>query len=155
MGYIAELRKLVGSRPLIMAGAGVLVLDGAGRLLLQKRVDNGLWSFIGGSMEPGETFEQTARRELWEEAGLEAGALRLLEVVSGPEFFYRYPNGDEVYNVGVLFLALEVRGSPRTDPSEGLELRYFGLDALPDLSPFEKAALPRVRERLLQVRCPV
>lgn len=155
MGYIAELRKLVGSRPLIMAGAGVLVLDGAGRLLLQKRVDNGLWSFIEGSMEPGETFEQTARRELWEEAGLEAGALRLLEVVSGPEFFYRYPNGDEVYNVGVLFLALEVRGSPRTDPSEGLELRYFGLDALPDLSPFEKAALPRVRERLLQVRCPV
>lgn len=100
MGYIAELRKLVGSRPLIMAGAGVLVLDGAGRLLLQKRVDNGLWSFVGGSMEPGETFEQTARRELWEEAGLEAGALRLLEVVSGPEFFYRYPNGDEVYNVG-------------------------------------------------------
>lgn len=131
------------------------MLDAAGRLLLHKRVDNGLWGFIGGSMERGETFEQTARRGLWEEAGLEAGALRLLGVVPGPEFFYRYPNGDEGYDVGVLFAALEVRGEPRADPSEGLELRYSAPHDLPDLSPFEKAAPPRVRERLLQVRCSI
>lgn len=32
MGYIADLRKLVGTRPLIMAGACVLVFDREGRL---------------------------------------------------------------------------------------------------------------------------
>jgi hypothetical protein len=35
MGYIADVRRLAGSRPLIMAGASVLVLDEEGCLLLR------------------------------------------------------------------------------------------------------------------------
>ncbi|KPC99245.1 hypothetical protein LR69_02514 [Geobacillus sp. BCO2] len=42
MGYIEELRKIVGTRPLILAGVGVAVIDDYGRILLQKRRD-GLW----------------------------------------------------------------------------------------------------------------
>lgn len=43
MGYILELRKQVGHRPLIMTCAGVLLLNEKSELLLQKRADNGLW----------------------------------------------------------------------------------------------------------------
>ncbi|MDQ0721828.1 isopentenyldiphosphate isomerase [Paenibacillus sp. W4I10] len=43
MGYIMELRKLVGSRPLIMAGSCVLVFNEEGHLLLQKRTDSLDW----------------------------------------------------------------------------------------------------------------
>ena len=43
MGYILELRKQVGHRPLIMTCAGVLLLNEKRELLLQKRADNGLW----------------------------------------------------------------------------------------------------------------
>lgn len=37
MGYILELRKQVGHRPLIMTCAGVLLLNEKRELLLQKR----------------------------------------------------------------------------------------------------------------------
>jgi len=61
MGYILELRRYVGSRPLIMTGAAVIVRDGEGRLLLQRRADTGDWGTIGGSMEPGESFRSSIR----------------------------------------------------------------------------------------------
>lgn len=59
MGYILELRKQVGHRPLIMTCAGVLLLNEKRELLLQKRVDNGLWGYPGGSMELGERASKT------------------------------------------------------------------------------------------------
>ena len=51
-------------------GGGCLVIDEAGRILLGKRTDNGLWSTPGGKIEPDESFEDGALRELKEEAGL-------------------------------------------------------------------------------------
>ena len=47
--YILDLRKVVGYRPLIQTGAGVIVVDTAGRILLQRRSDNGCWDYAGGS----------------------------------------------------------------------------------------------------------
>ncbi|KOS02832.1 ADP-ribose pyrophosphatase, partial [Paenibacillus polymyxa] len=96
MNYIKELRELVGIRPKIMAGACVILIDEKGRLLLQQRTDNGLWGLPGGSMEPGENMKEVASRELFEEVGLEAEELELLDIFSGPELYYRYPHGDEV-----------------------------------------------------------
>lgn len=42
---ILDLRKVVGYRPLIQTGAGVIVVDTAGRILLQRRSDNGCWDY--------------------------------------------------------------------------------------------------------------
>ncbi len=36
MGYVEELRKLVGHRPLILVGAVVIIEDQQGKILLQK-----------------------------------------------------------------------------------------------------------------------
>lgn len=69
-GYIMDLREVVGARPLILAGAGVIIVDNEGRILLQHRSDNGDWGIPGGSMELGESFEEAARREVLEETGL-------------------------------------------------------------------------------------
>ena len=95
MGYILELRKQVGHRPLIMTCAGVLLLNEKRELLLQKRADNGLWGYPGGSMELGDSFEDCARREVQEETGLICGNLEHFMNVSGEEVHYVYPNGDE------------------------------------------------------------
>lgn len=81
----------------------MLVFDPQGRLLLQRRTDTSEWAIPGGMMEPGESFEQTARREILEETGLTLGALEFLGVYSGSQFYYRYPNGDEVNNVSVAY----------------------------------------------------
>jgi 8-oxo-dGTP diphosphatase len=54
-------------------GAGVLLIDRRGWILLQLRDGNGAypyhWATVGGGVEPGETDEQAARRELAEETG--------------------------------------------------------------------------------------
>lgn len=104
MSYLSELRAVWGSAPLISVGVGVLIQDESGRVLLQKRGDDGLWGTPGGGLEPGEDFLTAARRELWEETGLDCPNLALLPLeeglVSGPEFHHRYPNGHEIYLVG-------------------------------------------------------
>jgi ADP-ribose pyrophosphatase YjhB (NUDIX family) len=70
MSYIKMLRSLVGQIPLIVVGAGVLIVNTEKGLLLEKRKDNGLWGIIGGIMEIGESIEETAKREVFEETGL-------------------------------------------------------------------------------------
>ncbi|WP_183565202.1 NUDIX hydrolase [Paenibacillus endophyticus] len=135
MGYIMELRKLVGSRPIIMTGACVLLHHNQ-RLLLQRRTDNGLWGLPGGSMEPGESFEEVAKRELFEETGLTAISLELFHVFSGNDLYYKYPHGDEVYNVVSAYECIHFDGSLNEDGSETLELRFFKYDGIPtELSP--------------------
>ena len=93
MGYILELRKAIGSRPLIMAGAGVILINERNEILLQRRSDNGYWDYPAGSMELGESFEECARREVLEESGLKCGRLEYLMDMSGKDSFY----GDTVY----------------------------------------------------------
>lgn len=143
--YVSELRKLVGTRPLILVSAGVIVEDVPGQVLLQRRTDDGRWGIPGGAMELGETLEETARRELREETGLEAGPLELIDVYSGPEFFLTYANGDRAYVVGATYHTRTVSGALRVD-AEGIELRRFPLAALPeDVNDFNRRVLDRCR----------
>jgi len=105
MDYLLDLRKHVGHAPLLMVGAATLIVDEQGRLLLLHRADNDCWGPPGGAVELGEDVETSARRELREETGLEPGDLSLFGVFSGPDLFYVYPNGDQVYNVTIVYRA--------------------------------------------------
>lgn len=53
-------------------GCGVIVVDDDGKILVGKDAETGMLSTPGGHVDPGETFEQAARRELKEEAHIEA-----------------------------------------------------------------------------------
>lgn len=64
MDYIKYMRKLIGKKPLLICGAGVIVLDDKNRVLMQLRVDNNSWGFPGGILELGEKVEDAAAREL-------------------------------------------------------------------------------------------
>ncbi|WP_419095828.1 NUDIX domain-containing protein [Halalkalibacter suaedae] len=80
MGYIDELRKLIGNRPIISVGATILVVNAEKKILFQHRSDTLDWGLPGGSMELGETLEEVASRELKEETGLTANRFELLGV---------------------------------------------------------------------------
>ena len=149
-GYVEDLRASVGSRPLVLPGAVVLVLDRRRRLLMMRRGDSGRWGIPGGFTELGETVEETAQRELAEETGIRARDLTLYRVLSGPRFFHRYPNGDQVHNVTVVFTATAAGGGPRADGRESTEVGFFPLDALP--SPLSAPIADLVREFALQHR---
>lgn len=128
----------------VLVAAGVLVRRDD-LLLLQRRGDDGTWGVSGGALEPGETLEQTARRELLEESGLTAGALTLLDVYSGPDFRVRYPDGFEAYVVGATFETTDVTGSLVVDGEETLELGWFPVTSLPlPVSAYTRALLARV-----------
>ena len=130
--YILDLRKLVGHRPLLQVGASVLIEDGEGRLLLQRRADCHQWGYHGGSVELDENVEDAARRELREETGLTAGRLTLFGVYSGPEMHFIYPNGDEVSDIDHVFLCTDYTGTLCPQPGEVEELRFFAWDELPE-----------------------
>ena len=129
MDYISYVRQMVGHAPLIMVGAGVAVFDSAGHLLLQRRADSGEWALSGGFMELGESIEDTARREVFEETGLTLTNLKLFTVFSKP--VKTLPNGDQVQVVHVIYTSQTPEGDLKTQAEEVLELRYFSLAELP------------------------
>lgn len=61
-------------------------------LMIQRRWDpfTGRWALPGGHVDPGETFRQAAMRELEEETGIKAAAMRQLGIYDQPD---RDPRG--------------------------------------------------------------
>ena len=149
-GYIMDLRKIVGHRPLLQVGASVIVADARDRVLLQLRKDNHCWGYPGGSVELDEEVESAARRELREETGLIAGDLELFGVFSGKDTHYIYPNGDEVSNVDIVYVCRNWSGTLRCQEDEVEALEFFDLRDIPEkLSPpIRKPLLQWVHSRL-------
>ncbi len=128
MGNILELRRRVGADPIIMVGVSVIVLNERNEILLQKRSDTHDWGVIGGALELGESLEEAAARELFEEAGLRTDDFKFIAVLSGSDMYYKYPHGDEIYNVAVVYETRKYTGEPCIHDDEGLELKFFPLD---------------------------
>jgi 8-oxo-dGTP diphosphatase len=85
--------------PLLSTDA--VIFDARDRLLLIRRKHPpfvGAYALPGGFVDVGETVEDGCRRELFEETGLKAGALKLVGVYSEPG---RDPRG---HNVSVAFV---------------------------------------------------
>ena len=69
MNYIKSLRQHIGTKPIIAPGSAIIVFNENQELLLQLRSDTNDWGLPGGGMEIGDSFEETAYKELYEETG--------------------------------------------------------------------------------------
>lgn len=141
MSYLKQIRSKIGHDEMIGVGAGVFIYSGR-KVLLQKRTDNACWSMHSGGLELGESVEDAARRELFEETGLIANKLELLGVFSGEGMRYTYPNGDKVSVVQVVYVCDDFSGTLAPDKGELSKLTWFDIDAIPDnISPPDQKAL--------------
>ena len=129
MDYIRDLRRLTGPRKLILNCAGALIIRN-GRILFQRRTDNGRWGLIGGLVEMNETYTQAALREIREETGLEVELESFLGIFHNHNMVWS--NGDAAHVISAMFTARIVSGEPRID-EESYELRFFGKDEIPEL----------------------
>jgi ADP-ribose pyrophosphatase YjhB (NUDIX family) len=121
----------------IHPGTNTVLINEANQVLLHRRSDNGVWALPGGAMEIGESAEECAVRETFEETGLHVAVKRLVGVYSDPKNYciLRYPSGYAVHYVIMTFEVEQVGGELQLS-DESTELRFFELDKLPeDLMP--------------------
>ncbi len=140
-----------------LVGVGAVVLRGKEVLLVRRGTPprQGIWTFPGGLVELGERLFDAAQRELWEETGLHA---KPLDVVDVYEIIERDEEGRIRYHfvvVEILFLCQE--GTPRA-ASDASAVRWVSVDALgspgigPGVAPIVRKALRLVN--LLQQDSP-
>lgn len=113
-------------------GIGVMIKNKEGKLLLGLRQGShgeGEWSFPGGHLDFGETIEETVRREVKEETGLEVGKIELISVAD--EMRYIKSDGKHYVNIG--FKAEYIGGEPRVMESDKCKKwRWFSPNNLPE-----------------------
>ncbi len=109
-------------------GVGAAVVRDGRVLLVQEAAGPhaGTWSFPKGVVEPGETADAAALRELREEAGLEGRVVGVvgLRTRSRPDFSSLF----------VVF-RVEAQGEPRPDQKEVSQARFFSAEELATLDP--------------------
>jgi 8-oxo-dGTP pyrophosphatase MutT (NUDIX family) len=130
--YLRQVRDRVGGQLLLLPGVSAVVFNDAGEILLHRRSDNGKWAIMGGIPDPDEQLADALVREVWEETGVTVEPQRVTGVYTSP--IITYPNGDTAQYVIVAFRCRPLRGTPRVNDDESLEVRYFKLDELPELS---------------------
>ena len=151
MGYIMNLREKVGHSPIIGVGATALVFNNKNELLLNLREDTNTWGIPGGSKELNETLEECAIRELKEETNINADKLELVAVLSGKEYYFKYPNDDELDCVIVLYKVSNYEGELNINDGESRELKFFSLDNLPELESRAKAIIDKIISGVIKI----
>lgn len=130
--YIKFLRQYVGHEPILTAGVGIFVFNKNKQVLMQLRTDYNQWGFPGGAMELGESFEETAMRELKEETNLDIIDLKMVKILSGKETYREYPNGDKLYDITAIFVVTNYSGKLKVNDKESKKLDWFSIDKLPE-----------------------
>jgi isopentenyl-diphosphate delta-isomerase type 1 len=133
-------------KTLIHRAIGVLVYNSLGELLLQKRsltkdTYPGFWAIsIGGHVTQGQTYEQTAKREMKEELGISAP----LEKIG--KWLYRLPNETEY---GVLYKSIN-DGPFRLEPKEVDTVKFFHPDQISELVKSQKLQISECTNQTLK-----
>lgn len=133
-GYIKKLRSKVGHDMIILNFSAACIVNSDGKILLQKRGDEGnrgKWGLPGGAWEEGESAETAIKREVKEETGLDVEVSKLIGVYS--KYFSTYSNGDVSQTAVCLFECRPLSEELFADGIETLSLQYFDKENLPEM----------------------
>ena len=117
----------------IYLAASGIVFNEKSEILLQKRADNGWWGLPSGYVDIGESVEQGAIREIWEETGVRTQVRRLVGIYSDPQHnvIAAYPDGSLIQFAIAVFECEYLSGQLRIS-DESTDIGYFPPDNLPD-----------------------
>jgi 8-oxo-dGTP diphosphatase len=110
-------------------GAGILLVDESGRLLLTLRrrpPEAGCWSIVGGKLDYLETLEQCAIREALEEVGAAISIESLLCVTD-----HLVPAEGQHWVSPAYLARVSSLDTRNREPDKTQEVRWFPFDALP------------------------
>jgi ADP-ribose pyrophosphatase YjhB (NUDIX family) len=101
------------------------------KILMVREMTDGRWALPGGWADVNQTASESVEREIWEESGFTARAVKLCAVWDRRRHGYP-PNPLTIYTM--FFLCELTWGMPR--PSmETTEIAFFAENELPELSP--------------------
>jgi 8-oxo-dGTP pyrophosphatase MutT (NUDIX family) len=123
--YLSGLRERVGHDLVLLPAVTVLIWDSDGRLLMVREAQTNLWQTVGGAIDPDESPRDAAVREAAEEVGVRVEIDAVRAVTGGPQYRLKYPNGDLVSYVSIVFDAHVVDGTPRPDGEETLAVVWL------------------------------
>lgn len=126
-----DLTNITSKKPRNMNGAGILLIDKEKKVLLQLRTDSNSWGIPGGGLEIGESLQDAAKREVYEETGLIVDDMQLFNVYSGDKQHWIYPDGNEVYIVNTVFISNSFHGILKADEVESKEINFFHINNIP------------------------
>ena len=130
-------------------GVGVLIICD-GKILLEKRKNDpgkDKWSVPGGTVELGETLEQTVLREVKEETGLSVREPEPIDVINQVTLD---ENGKVKYHFVIIDYFVKLAdGTPRA-ASDAAELEWAALDQVEkrDLTPSFRVFFQKNRKKL-------
>jgi ADP-ribose pyrophosphatase YjhB (NUDIX family) len=102
-----------------------------GRVLLVRELSDGLWTLPGGWADVNQSPAECVVREVWEESGFQARALKLAAVHD-----YRKAGHPPraLHYVYKMYFICEITGGVATPSNETSEVAFFAPDALPPMS---------------------
>jgi 8-oxo-dGTP diphosphatase len=104
-----------------------VILPHQGKILLVRQNHRNFWVFPGGTLEPDESLEECAIREIQEEANLEISIQEMLYVA---DFITPHRHAIDVF-----FLGQYLSGELKMEETENLdEIGFFSLEAFKEMA---------------------
>jgi len=101
-----------------------------GRVLMVREISDGCWTLPGGWADVNQSARECVEREVLEESGFHARAVKLAAV-------YDYQKSNRPHHIDSIykmFFVCEITGGAATPSNETSEVAFFARDALPPLS---------------------